>query len=123
MRLMEALCRRTGDEQQESRQEGGGLRGSLTLTMEPQSVTLIALSDSVSCFPPAPLFLSVIVSFAPSLSLFLSSLVSLLAPSESSLPAMAAKMHHRHLSAAAHPPLTSRLLFFQTSGFKKSTAY
>lgn len=102
------------------------LRGSLTLTMEPQPVTRIALSSSVSCplCPPHCLFpfLAVSLFHSSCIFLYLSCLVSLRARSECSLLSVAAKMYH-HLSAAAHPPLTSRLLFFQTSGFKKSTAY
>lgn len=67
---MAVLSRRTGDEQQESRQAAevvvvwGGVRWcdfllcrSLTLTMEPQPLTLMALSDSVSCSLSLPLYL------------------------------------------------------------------
>lgn len=85
MRLMEVLTGSTGDEQQESRQaerEGGVrwrdflLRGSLTLTMEPQPATRIALSDSASHSLSLPLslslslYLSVSLSLPPSFSLF-----------------------------------------------------
>lgn len=110
---------------------GGGVRWcdfllchSLTLTMEPQPLTLMALSDSVSCSLSLPLylflfrslFLSFLFSSTPPL-LSLSYSLPLLVPSEFSPLAMAAKMHH-HLSAAAHPPLTSRLLFSRQAGLK-----
>lgn len=91
----------------------GRLRGSLTLTMEPQSVTLIALSDSASYSP------SVCFSFS-------------LPPPPS--PFLSLRAHQTRwwwqpkcITATSllqrTPPLTSRLVFFQTSGFKKSTAY
>lgn len=100
------------------------LRGSLTLTMEPQPATLIALTDSVSrdlslsllCLAVC-LSLSLSLSLSSSHSLFLSSPLSLLARSESSPLAVAAKMHH-HLSSAAHPLLPHVCSFSRQAGLK-----
>ena len=97
------------------------------------SSLLLFLSSSLLLFLSSSLLLflssSLPLFFSSSLPLFLSSSLPLFLSSSHPLSlcllieslAVAPKMHH--LSAAAHPPLTSRLLFFQTSGFKKSTAY
>lgn len=92
MRLTEVVRGRTGDEQQESRQaEREGvrwrdflLRGSLTLTMEPQPATRIALSDSVShsLLPLYSLFFSPSL-FSPILSLSLSLCLLSVSPAQS----------------------------------------
>lgn len=137
---MAVLSRRTGDEQQESRQAAevvvvvwGGSGGvtfysaahwpwqwspshglwwlslivSLARSLCPSICFSFALFSSLSFFLPPP----------SSLPLSLSYSLPLLVPSEFSPLAMAAKMHH-HLSAAAHPPLTSRLLFSRQAGLK-----
>lgn len=135
---MAVLSGRTGDEQQESRQAAEvvvvvvwGGSGGVTFYSATHwpwqwspSHWLMALSDSVSCSLSLPLylflfrslFLSFLFSSTPPL-LSLSHSLPLLVPSEFSSLAMAAKMHH-HLSAAAHPPLTSRLLFSRQAGLK-----
>lgn len=79
---------------------------SLARSLCPSICFSFALFSSLSFFlPPPPPLLS------------LSHSLPLLVPSEFSPLAMAAKMHH-HLSAAAHPPLTSRLLFSRQAGLK-----
>lgn len=119
-RLMEVL--RVMNSRKADRQRGRGvrwrdflLRGSLTLTMEPQPATQIALSDSISCSHSLPrcLFLYLTVSLFPSPPL----LTSPLARSESSLLAVAAEMHHK-LSAAAHPLLPHVCSFSRQAGLK-----
>lgn len=84
------------------------LRGSLTLTMEPQPATRIALSGSVSHSHSLPrcLFLPLLLSLP----------LYPLARSESSLLAVT-KMHH-HLSAATHPLLPHVCSFTRQAGLK-----
>lgn len=91
------------------------LRGSLTLTMELQPATRIALSDSVSCS------LSLLRCLFLSLPLFpfFSHPLSLLARSESSLLAVAAKMHH-HLSLLQLNPLLPHVCSFSRQAGLKS---
>lgn len=88
------------------------LRSSLTLTMEPQSATPIALSICVS--PP--------LSVSLSLSLSIPLILSLRSPTASlSCPAVEAEMHHR-ISAEAppHPPPLPHVCSFSRQAGLKS---
>lgn len=95
------------------------------------AMTRMALSDSVSDTLSLSLCLSLTVCFSLSPFLFLSSTLALfpIIPSLAACPwrvkpvGCGSQNPPAPLCCSPPSPFTSRLLFFQTSGFKKSTAY